>query len=115
MMSSDPNGVLVIVVYEPKDGRADDLAGLIARHESTLRELDLVTDRPFVHGRAGNGSFLEMFEWKSEDASRSAHDQPAIQELWGAMGDACEFKGLSSLAEANAPFAHFTPVFFSNG
>ena len=115
MSSSEPNGVLVIVVYEPKSGRDDDLAGLIARHESTLRTLDLVTDRPFVHGRAKNGSFIELFEWKSEAASRSAHDQPAIQELWGAMGEACEFKGLSSLDESNAPFAHFDPMSFSSG
>ncbi|MFM8993031.1 MAG: hypothetical protein ACKOJG_02350, partial [Actinomycetota bacterium] len=62
-------GIVVICSYRPKAGGAQALDALIAQHVPTLKRLDLVTDRPAVHATAADGTRVEVFEWKSEDAS----------------------------------------------
>jgi hypothetical protein len=100
--------VMVICVYQPKSGKEEELQALLGEHHSTLRSLELTTD--FVYyARAANGSWLELFEWVSEDHSRSAHDIPAVMEIWGRLSEVCDFKPLASLEEAKSPFSHFTP------
>ena len=77
----------VIVRYSAQPGYEDELETLVRRHWPTLHGESLTTDRPAValkvHGKTG--VFLEFFEWKSEEAVRSAHDRPAVRELWEAM------------------------------
>ena len=102
--------VLVICRYKPHDGRDDDVRALVARHAPVLIAEGLVTDRPFVHATAADGSLLEIFEWRSEDASRSAHTNPAVMEIWGGLGECASFAPLGELSEAQSPFAHFTPL-----
>lgn len=100
--------VMVICVYQPKSGKEEELQALLGEQHSTLRSLELTTD--FVYyARAANGSWLELFEWVSEDHSRSAHDIPAVMEIWGCLSEVCDFKPLASLEEAKSPFSHFTP------
>ena len=101
--------IIVFVRYKPREGREADLLELVRRHGPVLVENGLVTDRPFIHGRASDGSVLEVFEWISEDASRSAHDNEAIQAVWGAMAECAEFLAVGELEEMRGPFAHFTP------
>lgn len=102
--------VLVIVRYRPKEGREADLMELVRRHGPLLKENGLVTQRPFAHGRAKDGSVLEVFEWLSEDASRSAHENDAIAQLWTAMAECAHFLAVGELDEMGAPFAHFEPI-----
>ena len=101
--------VLAFVVYRPKSGEESATRALVERHESTLRTLGLVTDRPFVHGTAADGSLIEVFGWKDAAATRAAHEHPDIQALWGAMEQVCTFPGFAGLDESKAPFANFTP------
>jgi len=88
---------------------AQALDALVAQHVPTLKGLDLVTDRPAVHATAADGTRVKVFEWKSEDASRSAHSQPEVAALWEAMSKVADFVPLNSLPETSRPFAHFTP------
>ena len=39
-----------------------------------------------------------------------AHSDPAVQEMWKAFGEACEYRKLRDLAEASDLFASFIPV-----
>lgn len=107
--SSSRGEVLAFVVYRPHEGQGEKTLDLVRSHEGLLRRLGLVTDRPFVHGRAEDGSLVEVFGWKDAAATAAAHEHPEVQELWGAMMEACDFPGFAGLAEATEPFANFTP------
>ena len=58
-------GVFVIAAYRPKKGKER-----------------LVTDRPPYLMRAADGTFVEVFEWKSAAAIEAAHGNSAVQAMW---------------------------------
>jgi hypothetical protein len=101
---------IVFALYRPHPGQDAALQRLIVRHVPTLRRLELVTDRPTVLVRAADGTYVEVFEWVSETAARTAHDHPDIAEIWDGMESIPDFATLASLAEAQRPFTHFEPV-----
>jgi quinol monooxygenase YgiN len=100
----------VIVAYTPKPGQEDALLAVVRRHRHVLRAEGLVTDRaPFIL-RAASGAVLEVFEWRSADAIRAAHGNPAVQALWAEFAAACDYTPLAGLPEAQQLFAEFEPV-----
>jgi hypothetical protein len=101
---------IVFALYRPHAEKDAALQRLIARHIPVLRRLELITDRPSVLARAGDGTYVEVFEWVSETAARIAHDHPDIAEIWDGMEAIADFATLASLAEAQSPFTHFEPV-----
>ena len=101
---------MVIALYRPHDGKDVDLRRLIAEHVPALRRLALITERPAVLLRAANGTYLEIFEWASAAAARSAHDHAEIARIWDAMGAIADFAPLDSLEESHRPFAPFAAV-----
>lgn len=101
---------IVFALYRPHPDKDAALRRLIARHIPALRRLELITDRPAVLARADDGTYIEVFEWVSETAARSAHDHPDIAEIWDGMEAIADFTTLASLAEAQRPFTHFEPV-----
>jgi hypothetical protein len=101
---------IVFALYRPHAEKDAALRRLIARHIPALRRLELITDRPSVLARAGDGTYVEVFEWVSETAARAAHDYPDITEIWDGMEVIADFTTLASLAEAQHPFTHFEPV-----
>ena len=101
---------IVFALYRPHPGQDAAMRRLIARHVPALRRLGLATDRPTVLVRAGDGTYVEVFEWVSETAARTAHDHPDIAEIWDSMELIADFATLASLAEAQRPFTHFEPV-----
>jgi hypothetical protein len=101
---------IVFALYRPHPGQDAALRRLIARHVPALRRLELVTDRPTLLVRASDGTYVEVFEWVSETAARTAHDHPDIAEIWDGMELIADFATLASLAEAQKPFTHFEPV-----
>ena len=103
-------GILVICSYRPKPGQEDEARALMAAHVPLLRRHKLITERPVVQGVAADGALIEVFEWASEAASRGAPAIPEVGAHWKKMAEAMDFVPLSSLGEAQHPFAHFTPV-----
>ena len=101
---------IVFAAYRPKPGKGEALLALVRRHQPALRAAGLVTDRPVVVVRAEDGTLIEVFEWTSAEAARRAHDLPEVRAIWGPMEEVAEFATLASLAEAQHPFPHFTPV-----
>ncbi len=98
---------LVIAMYRPKPGKLAELEELVRQHFPTLKRYGLTTDRdPFV-GVAQDGTILEIFEWVSQSAAKSAHDHPAVAKVWEAMAMVCEFGRLEQLVEAKDHFPHF--------
>ena len=104
------NGRIVIACYRPKTGREADLAVLVRRHCATLRSIGLVTGRAPITMQAGDGTFIEVFEWASRAAIQAAHGHPVVQKMWQAFGEVCEYVPVAQVAEASQLFSEFTPV-----
>ena len=104
------NSEIVFAMYRPHEGKESELEKLIAGHIVALREYELATDREEIVVRAENGTYIEIFEWRSGESARLAHQHPAIAKIWEGMGQCCDLATLSSLSEVNKQFPHFTPV-----
>ena len=105
----------VIVVYRPRDGQTETLLACIRDHLPVLRAEGLATDRPPLVLRAASGAFVEIFEWRSDDAIAQAHENPAVLALWERFGACCEYIPLASLPEAQQPFSPFEHVSLDDG
>jgi protein tyrosine phosphatase (PTP) superfamily phosphohydrolase (DUF442 family) len=100
----------VIVGYQPKPGQSEALDALMATHFARLYEQGLVTRRkPFLM-RARDGTVVEVFEWKSQRAIDSAHDNPAVLAMWSEYAAVCDYVPVGSLAEAGELFSGFESV-----
>jgi hypothetical protein len=103
-------GRLVIVAYRPKPGRADELLALARQHVPVLRRLGFATERAPYLMRAGDGTLIEVFEWKSAEAIARAHEDPAIQAMWAQYAEVCDYVPLGGVEEAGNLFAEFEAV-----
>ncbi len=102
---------IVAAVYRAKPGKEDELAALLEKHVPVLRAQGLATDRaPIVMRSPKDGTFIEIFEWDTAGSAQAAHENPAVAEIWNAMGEIADFLTLSDLPEAQLRFAHFLPV-----
>lgn len=103
-------GVIAIACYRPKPGKADELHALMKTHLPILRTEGLVDDGPSLCGCAKDGTIVEMFTWKSQDAIDDAHKNPAVLAMWGEYAKCCDFAPLTELAEAKELFCQLTPL-----
>jgi hypothetical protein len=103
-------GRFVIVAYTPKPGKEPQLLDAVRKHLHVLRAEELATDHPASVMRAGDGTIVEVFEWRSAEAIDKAHRNPAVLALWSEFGEACDYTPLGKLAEAQQMFAEFDPV-----
>lgn len=62
--------------------------------------------------RARDGTVLEIFEWRSQQAIDDAHGNPEVQNMWKRFQACCEYVPLAELSEAQELFAGFAPVRF---
>ena len=109
------NPQLAIALYRPLPGQDDALRELIARHLPTLRRLELVTEQPGILARSTDGTYLEIFAWRSPAAKDAAHQHPRVAEIWESMAEVAEFLPLASLEEAHIPFSNFALVQLGQG
>ncbi len=76
-------GVYAIVAYKPREGKEDKLIQLIKDHVPILRAEGLVTESASsIAMRSKDGTIIEIFEWKSEDALQQAHSNKAVGKMW---------------------------------
>ncbi len=103
-------GVMVIVAYRPKEGKADRLLELTKKHTPILRDLGLATDRPAYAMRSADGTIIEVFEWKSKEAIEAAHSNPEVLKMWEHYAEACDYTPLINVKECSDLFAGFEPI-----
>ena len=89
------NALTSVNRYCVKADRVDEFLGIIDQHCSTLRELELITDREvevFLGKERDTGQpvVVEIFEWADEGATDRAHTHPAVSGVWESMGPLCE-------------------------
>ena len=100
----------VIAAYRPKKGKERLLREVLKDHVPILRKERLVTDRPPYLMRAADGTFIEVFEWKSAAQIEAAHSKAAVQAMWARFEEACTYESLVSLSESKNMFANFESV-----
>ncbi|HTE40581.1 MAG TPA: hypothetical protein VK629_07120 [Steroidobacteraceae bacterium] len=100
----------VIVAYTPKPGKEQQLVIAVKKHLSVLGAEQLITDKPAYVMRAANGAIVEVFEWRSAEAIRQAHSNPAVLALWTEFAAVCDYTPLTKLTEAHQMFAEFDAV-----
>ena len=103
--------IFSIACYRPKKGKQEDLLLLTREHVPILRREGLATERPAYAMRAKDGTIVEVFEWKSNDAIQAAHTNPEVMKFWTRYDATCDYMPLSTLAEAQGLFASFEPIF----
>ena len=107
-------GSLVICCFRPKPGKADELLEVIKTHMPTLRSQGFITDRPAYVMRAKDGTIIEVFEWKSEEHTARAHENPVVLDMWKRFEACCDYVTLRDLDETESPFPNFEPVDLSS-
>jgi hypothetical protein len=100
----------VVVVYRPKEGKAEQLLQLIKDHVPILQAQNLATDRKPIVMRAADGAVVEVFEWKSADAIKEAHHNKAVGELWEKFNQVCDFEIPVHIKEFQGLFSEFETV-----
>lgn len=103
-------GRIVIVAYRPKAGHEQALRRLVRGHVSRLRAEGLVSEREPVLMEAKDGTVIEVFEWKSEEAIEAAHGNAAVQAMWREYGEVCDYIPAGTVAEMGQLFSEFTPL-----
>ena len=103
-------GSISIACYRPRPGSEEALLELVRNHLPPLRALGLVTERAPVVMRTADGTIVEVFEWVSQEAIRSAHENPVVLDLWKRFEAVCWYETPSNLAEFQNMFAHFAPI-----
>jgi hypothetical protein len=90
-----PQPETVMIVLHAKPGSEADLAGVLARHWSAVRNLNLVQDAPHLTVRATEAGdktyYVETFTWR--DSSIPDAVPAAIQAIWAEMSRATEPRG----------------------
>jgi quinol monooxygenase YgiN len=103
-------GQIVIVAYQPKPGRTNELKELVNMHVPRLKQEGLVTERMPVILQSCNGTIIEVFEWRSAEAIQQAHQNPAVHTMWGEFAAVCDYVPLNTLNETANIFAEFTAL-----
>ncbi len=102
--------VMVIACYRPKPGKDAALLELMKSHLPVLRGEGLAGDGPSLCGRAKDGTYVEVFCWKSQEAIDAAHENPNVLAMWEKYGEVCDFATIGDLPEAKQMFSPFAPV-----
>jgi hypothetical protein len=103
-------GSISVACYRPRPGKEADLLALVQDHLPPLRAEGLVTERPSIVMRTADGTVIEVFEWRSQDAIARAHDNPIVLDLWKRFEAVCQYETPSNIPEFQHMFAHFEPL-----
>lgn len=101
---------IVIVAYQPLKGKENRLKELLLKHWHTLNNEGLVSPRKPVIAIAENGTYVEIFGWRSNEAKKEAHSNRKILMLWDEFTAVCDMIPIGEVDEAHQLFSAFKPV-----
>jgi hypothetical protein len=105
-----PAPTTALCLYRVRSGREGEFRDLLERHWPTLHALGLATDEHPLHyqgaERDGGALFVEIFGWKSEEASGLAHQHPEVMAIWERMDKLTEPRA----GRPNMEFPHVQPI-----
>jgi quinol monooxygenase YgiN len=103
-------GRVVVAVYKPRPGKEAELAALVRDHVADLRAAGLVTDRAPIAAVAADGTIVEVFEWRSEEAIASAHEHPVVQAMWKKFEACCWYETPANVPDLQRMFVSLDPL-----
>jgi len=101
--------LVTMALYKPHEGKEKELHEILKTHVNTLEAENLITSSKPIRAQAADGTVIEIFEWKSEQAKDAAHESQVVMKIWNEIMEVAEIKSLSALDEANYPFPNFAP------
>ena len=101
---------MVIACFRPLPGGREQLLELTRTHVQRLRDLGLATDRSGIAMETPEGDVVEVFEWVSEEAIASAHENAEVRAMWAEYEQCCTYVPMSELGAAGDLFPDFTPL-----
>jgi quinol monooxygenase YgiN len=105
------NGSLIVIAsYKPKKDMEEEMLEVLRDHMPILSMEDLITDFPAIVLKSKDGCYLEIFEWKSQEAINQAHQNENVMKLWKRFDEVCTYINLSDIEECKNLFASFEPV-----
>lgn len=100
-------GLFVIACFRPKPGKYEGLLTVLKKHMPILRKEDLITDMDAILMETKEGNIIEIFEWKSAEAIKAAHENPSVRTLWSEFEEVSEYISLNKLEENSEFFPNF--------
>lgn len=100
---------IVIACYKPKPCQNEALKSLMETHWSRLDAEGLVSERKPILMVAQDGTYLEVFGWKSADAMAAAHQNPNVLKMWEEYAVVCDYIPVGQVPEAAQLFSEFSP------
>lgn len=86
--------VRVLCIYRVKSGKEDEFRPLLESHWPALNSVGLVSSERArwyrTKDKEARTCFVEIFEWKDENAPRTAHELPEVMAVWEPMGGLTE-------------------------
>ena len=98
-------GRVVIACFVPRPGLEGELHDLSRSHVPRLRAEGLATDREPIIAVAADGTVVEVFEWVSDEAIATAHENAAVRAMWDEYEPVCTYLPLGELPEAAGLFS----------
>ena len=96
----------MICTYRVRAAAEDEFRSLLARHWTTLHDLEFVTDDvPLVFRQLDEPTYVEIFTWV-EGGFERAHEHPEVLAIWEPMDPLLEERHNRPKWE----FPHFRPA-----
>jgi hypothetical protein len=103
-------GRVVIACFRPLPGGREQLLELTRTHVQRLRDLGLATDRSGIAMETADGDVVEVFEWVSDEAIASAHENAEVRAMWAEYEQCCIYIPVSAIAGAGDLFPDYAPL-----
>ncbi|MEO8446535.1 MAG: hypothetical protein ABI528_03525 [bacterium] len=103
-------GIFVITCFKPKPGKDALLLEAVTEHMPVLRKAGLVTERECYAMKGKDGSIIEVFEWKSQEAINEAHKNESVLKLWKKFEESSDYVPYGTTEEAKQVFPGFEPI-----
>ena len=98
----------VVALYRPNEPGSGKVEAILKRHQELLRKEKLVTDRLGIVLKSPiDGTFMEIFEWSTDESAGLAHGNAEVMKIWDELGEVSSYVTFSQLKEAKASFPEF--------
>jgi len=84
--------ILSIAVMEPYEGKEDDFVQTLHDFYTVLREKKYSRDQLMKNKRTPH--YVNIRYWASEEARRSAHEDPDVHRFWARLGLLCQMRAV---------------------
>ena len=86
--------ILALAIFVAKEGREDELLGVVREFYAMLRRKQYSRDLLY-RDRKNPRRFIHLRYWRSEEARSEAHEDPEVHRYWQRMGLLCDMESVT--------------------